>query len=155
MSRDEFTLLFPNRVRWAEVDRQDVVFNPHYFTYFDLAVCEYWRAARIAYPKGYVDVYGCDTFAVKATAQFHASARYDELLELGCRVTRIGSSSLVFSLGVWRAEEHLTSGELVYVNTDLATRSATPWPEPFVASVLAFERVAPRVAVAAPARPSE
>ncbi len=146
MSREKFTLVFPNRVRWAEVDRQDVVFNPHYFTYFDVAVCEYWRAAGIAYPTGYVDVYGCDTFAVKATAQFHASAKYDDLLDLGCRVTRIGVSSLVFELGVWRGDEHLTSGELVYVNTDLATKSSTKWPEAFVEKVLAFEKSAPRVA---------
>lgn len=148
MSREAYTLLFPNRVRWAEVDRQDVVFNPHYFTYFDVAVCEYWRAADIAYPTGYVDVYGCDTFAVKATAQFHGSARYDDLLELGCRVTRIGTSSLVFALGVWRDGEHLTSGELVYVNTNLATRAATPWPQAFVDKIVAFEKTPPRLAVA-------
>ncbi len=149
MSRADFTLVFPNRVRWAEVDRQDVVFNPHYFTYFDVAVCEYWRAADIAYPTGYVDVHGCDTFAVKATAQFHGSARYDDLLDLGCRVTRVGLSSLVFSLGVWRNDEELTSGELVYVNTHLATRAATPWPPGFVEKILAFERVPPRVATPA------
>ncbi len=147
MSRAPFALVHPTRVRWSEVDRQDVVFNPHYFTYFDVAICEYWRAARIAYPGGYVDVYGCDTFAVKATAHFHASARYDDAIDLGCRVTRIGTSSLVFELGVWRGEEHLTSGELVYVNTDLATRSAVRWPDPFVGSVLAFEKTPPKVSI--------
>jgi acyl-CoA thioester hydrolase len=31
MKRDEFTMIHPLRVRWAEVDRQDVVFNANYF----------------------------------------------------------------------------------------------------------------------------
>ena len=44
MARDDFTFFHALRVRWAEVDRQDVVFNGHYFLYFDVAIGEYWRA---------------------------------------------------------------------------------------------------------------
>ena len=50
MRREEFTLCHRLRVRWAEVDRQDVVFNGHYFLYFDVAIAEYWRAIRYNYP---------------------------------------------------------------------------------------------------------
>lgn len=32
-------------MRYAERDRQGVVFNAHYFAYFDLAMTELWRAA--------------------------------------------------------------------------------------------------------------
>jgi len=60
MRRDDFTFLHPLRVRWAEVDRQDVVFNANYFLYFDVAVAEYWRAIGIPYPEGYVDTYGTE-----------------------------------------------------------------------------------------------
>lgn len=45
---------YPLRVRWAEVDRQGIVFNGHYLTYFDVGITEYWRAAcpiRTASPK--------------------------------------------------------------------------------------------------------
>src|SRR3972149_1235125 len=90
MKRDDFTLVHKLRVRWAEVDRQNVVFNGHYFLYFDVAVAEYWRAIGIPYPEGYVDAYGTDLYAVKATAEYHGSATYDDVLDVGCRVGRIG-----------------------------------------------------------------
>ena len=143
MRRDDFTFLHPLRVRWAEVDRQNVVFNGNYFLYFDVAVAEYWRAIGIPYPDGYVDTYGTDVFAVKATAEYHGSATYDDLLDIGCRVARIGRSSLQFILGVWRGEEHITSGELIYVNADPNTRKSVQWPEAFRKAILEFERVAP------------
>ena len=143
MKRDDFTFLHTLRVRWAEVDRQDVVFNGNYFLYFDVAVAEYWRAIGIPYPDGYVNSYGTDVYAVKATAEYHGSATYDDVLDVGCRVGRIGRSSLQFLFGVWHGEEHITSGELIYVNADPKTRKSAPWAEAFRKAVLDFERVAP------------
>lgn len=143
MRRDDFTFLHAMRVRWAEVDRQDVVFNGNYFLYFDVAVAEYWRAIGIPYPDGYVNTYGTDVYAVKATAEYHGSATYDDMLDVGCRVGRIGRSSLQFLFGVWRGEEHITSGELIYVNADPKTKKSTQWPEAFRKAVLDFERVPP------------
>lgn len=143
MDRDAFTMFHSLRVRWAEVDRQDVVFNGHYFLYFDVAITEYWRAIGLDYPAGYLASEGADLYAVKASAEFHGSARYDDLLDVGCRVGRIGRSSVQFLLGIWRGAEHLTSGELVYVNADLATRRAKPWSETFRDRIRRFERTAP------------
>ena len=150
MRRDDFTFLHTLRVRWAEVDRQDVVFNGNYFLYFDVAVAEYWRAIGIPYPDGYVNTYGTDVYAVKATAEYHGSATYDDMLEVGCRVGRIGRSSLQFVFGVWHGEEHITSGELIYVNADPKTRKSAPWAEAFRKAVLNFERVAPETGAGTP-----
>ena len=143
MRREDFTFLHRLRVRWVEVDRQDVVFNGNYFLYFDVAVTEYWRAIGIPYPGGYVDAYGTDVYAVRATAEYHGSATYDDLLDIGCRVGRIGRSSLQFVMGIWRGEEHITSGELIYVNADPRTRKSAPCAEAFRKAVFDFERVAP------------
>jgi acyl-CoA thioester hydrolase len=142
MNRAEFTLLHRLRVRWAEVDRQDVVFNGHYFFYFDVAVTEYWRAIGLDYPAALV-AGGTDLFAIKASAQFHASATYDDLLDIGCRTARLGRTSMELQVGVFRGDAHLTSGELVYVHVDLATKRSTPLP-PFVReAVLRYERIPP------------
>ena len=150
MRRDDFTFVHKLRVRWAEVDRQDVVFNGNYFLYFDVAVAEYWRAIGIPYPDGYVNSYGTDVYAVKATAEYHGSATYDDMLDVGCRVGRIGRSSLQFVFGVWHGEEHITSGELIYVNADPKTRKSAPWAEAFRKAVLNFERVAPETGAGTP-----
>ncbi len=143
MKREDFTFSHRLRVRWAEVDRQDVVFNGNYFLYFDVAIAEYWRAVGIPYPKGYVDTYQSDIFAVKATAEFHGSATYEDEIDVGCRVGRFGRTSMVFNLGIWKGAEHTTSGELVYVNTDLKTKKSAPWPQAFKDTILAYERTRP------------
>ncbi len=143
MNRDDFRMFHSLRVRWAEVDRQDVVFNGHYFLYFDVAVTEYWRAIGLGYPERYIERAGADLYAVKASAEFHGSAHYDDMLDVGCRVGRIGRSSAQLILGIWRGEDHLTSGELVYVNADVRTRTAKPWSEEFRSKVFAYEKTKP------------
>jgi acyl-CoA thioester hydrolase len=142
MDRADFTLVHSLRVRWGEVDKQDVVFNPHYFSYFDVAVTEYWRAIDYPYPAA-MTAAGTDVFAIKATAEFHLSAAYDDVLDIGCRVARLGRSSMQWVFGIWRAAEHLTSGELVYVHAHLATRKAVPLPDPLREAILRFERKPP------------
>ncbi len=136
-------MLHSLRVRWAEVDRQDVVFNRNYFVYFDVAVADYWRTIGLDYPAGYIERHGADRYAVKATAGFHGSARYDDVLDVGCRVSRIGRSSLTFVLGLRRGATHLTSGKLVYVNIDVATRSSKPGSQEFRDAMIRFEKLAP------------
>ena len=139
----EFTFVHTLRVRWAEVDRQDVVFNGNYFLYFDVAVAEYWRAIGFAYPQDIVDKFGTDIFAVKATAEFHASATYDDVLEVGCRVARIGRTSMQVQLGIFRKDERITSGELIYVNADPRTRKPAPWPEALTKAIVGYEKLPP------------
>jgi acyl-CoA thioester hydrolase len=146
MRKDEFTFHHPLRVRWAEVDRQGVVFNPQYFAYFDVAVTEYWRTLGVRYPDDLAR-HGTDTYAVAARADFHGSAVYDDLLDVCCRVGRIGRSSMQFLFGIYRAEEHLTSGELVYVNATVEKqKQAMPWPEALREAIVAFEAVKPELA---------
>jgi len=150
MQRGDFTFTHRLRVRWAEVDRQDVVFNANYFLYFDVAVAEYWRAIGFRYPQDIVEKFGTDIFAVKASAEYHGSATYEDELDVGCRVGRIGRSSLQLVFGIWRREELITSGELVYVNADLKTKKPAPWPDALKAAILGYERVKPELAAKKP-----
>nr|WP_243454845.1 thioesterase family protein [Meiothermus sp. CFH 77666] len=115
------------RVRWAEADPQGIVFNGHYLTYFDVGITEYWRALGIPYPST-VERYGVDLFVVKATVEYHAPARYDDELDIGVRVGRIGNSSMQFVLGIFRGEAHLISGEVIYVAADAQTRKPQTVP---------------------------
>ena len=45
----DFRLHHRLRVRWAEVDLQKIVFNPHYLMYVDTAIADYWRAIALPY----------------------------------------------------------------------------------------------------------
>lgn len=142
MPRSDFVFCHGLRVRWAEIDRQGIVFNGHYLTYFDVAITEYWRAIGYPYPDALAQQ-GCDTFAVKATIEYRAPARYDDVLDVLVRVGRIGRSSMQFLLEIHRGDTQLIVGELIYVNADAETRKPTPVPAFLREAIARFERVPP------------
>ena len=115
---------------------------PNYFVYFDLAVTEYLRAIDFTYPEGFTAL-GSDMFAVHAEASFVASARYDDTIDIGARVSRLGRTSYAFVLGLFRGDALLVHGSVVYVNASLADRRPTPIPDVLLDKVIAFERVPP------------
>ena len=65
MARSDFRFTHTLRVRWSEVDKQDIVFNGHYLTYFDVGVTEYYRTIDMPYPDAIVSE-GADLYAKKA-----------------------------------------------------------------------------------------
>lgn len=143
LSRDAFSFFHPLRVRWAEVDPQSIVFNGHYLTYADVAITEYFRTLDIRYP-GDLSRDGGDFFAIKTVLEYLAPARFDDQLQIGIRVARLGRSSLSFALGIWRDEQALTTGEVIYVHADSATRRSSPLPTWLRDKIVAFERYAPQ-----------
>lgn len=140
MKREHFGLRERLRVRWAETDMQGIVFNGHYLTYFDVAITEYWRAIGMPYPAAFAGT-GVDLFAVKSTVEYLAPARYDDLIEVGCRVARLGRSSIGFALAIWRDGEPITKGEVVYACADPVARRAVPIPAALRKAIATFEKM--------------
>ncbi len=138
MNRNEFRFSERLRVRWAEIDAQKIVFNGHYLMYFDTAVAGYWRALAMPYAETMAQLEG-DLFVRKATVDYLGSARYDDVLDLCMRCTRIGSSSMLFSGAVFRADRLLVSCELVYVFADPHTQTSKPVPPALRQVIEAFE----------------
>ncbi|HET6827718.1 MAG TPA: thioesterase family protein, partial [Ramlibacter sp.] len=129
MKRDDFRFFHRLRVRWAEVDMQQIVFNAHYLMYFDTAVTDYWRALAMPYQESMHQL-GGDLYVKKAGIEFHASARMDDQLDVAMKCSRIGNSSMVFSGAIFRAEEVLITCELIYGFADPASQTSRPVPGP-------------------------
>jgi len=146
MKRTDFRSLERLRVRWAEIDAQKIVFNGHYLMYFDMAVAAYWRWLALPYAQT-MEYLGGDLFVRKATVEYKGSARYDDVLDVGVRCERVGNSSMLFSTAVFRQEELLVSGELVYVFADPATQASKPVPQELREVLQAFEAGKPMVDV--------
>jgi len=138
MSRADFHFFERLRVRWAEIDAQKIVFNGHYLMYFDTAVAGYWRALALPYAQTMERLDG-DLFVRKATVEYAGSARYDDVLDVGMRCARIGNSSILFSAAVFRQDQLLVTGELVYVFADPRTQTAKPVPPALREVLLGFE----------------
>ncbi len=137
-ARADFRFFHRLRVRWAEVDMQKIVFNPHYLMYFDTAIGDYWRVLAFPYEAG-MHRLGGDLYVKKAGVEYHASARYDDELDIGLRCERIGNSSLQFRGGVFRGEQLLVEGELIYVYADPATQTSQPVPQVLRQLLLDYE----------------
>jgi acyl-CoA thioester hydrolase len=115
------------RVRYGECDPQGVVFNAHYFAYFDVALTELWRAAA----GGYAEMMegGIDLQVVEASARYKAPARFDDELDLQIEVTHLGTTSMVTTLAIRRGQTLLVEGELAHVFVDASTLEKIPIPE--------------------------
>ncbi|MEH6799280.1 MAG: thioesterase family protein [Halopseudomonas sabulinigri] len=146
MQQADFRFGCALRVRWSEADPQGIVFNGHYLNYADVGVTEYYRELNAANP-GREDLSGNEFFAVKTLLEYRASAFFDDLLDIQLRVSRIGNSSMSFTLGIFREGQLLVTGEIVYVRADQQTRRPLPIPAGFKAAVRAFEQLAPEEAV--------
>lgn len=144
MAREEFAFSHSLRVRWVEVDMQGIVFNGHYLTYFDVAFTEYWRATGLP---GVLEqaAAGQEMFARKATIEYQGPARFDDMLDIGVRCAGFGRSSIRFLLEIYRGEDRLVSGELVYVYADTTARKGIPLPDGWRATITRFEKYPPAV----------
>lgn len=148
MSYADFRHRMPLRVRWAEVDKQAVVFNAHYLLYCDVCITEYWRATGLHYPDDFV-IQGSDLFVRKSTVEYFSAAFYDDELEVCGRIARLGTSSMGFVVEIYRRRQYeavLVTAELIYVYADPGSRQAQPIPAAMRERIRGFETVPPEQA---------
>ena len=116
------------RVRYAECDAQGVVFNAHYYAYFDILMTELWREILGSYNAMLED--GADMSVVASGARFIAPARFDDEIDLNARITRLGNTAMSTAISITRAGDDapLVEGEIHHVFVDPATYTKVPIP---------------------------
>ena len=139
MKRQDFRFAHRLRVRWVEVDMQQIVFNGHYLMYFDTAVTDYWRALAMPYAATMHQL-GGDLYVKKASVEYHASAEMDDFLEVCMRCERVGNSSMTFVGAIFRGDELLITSELVYVYADPVAKKSQSVPAALRELLEGFER---------------
>ena len=130
MKRGDFPYFHPHRVRYYEIDMQGVVFNSHYLNYFDAAITEYLRHCGFDYVKDTRES-GMDFHLVKATVEYLKPVHYDEDVDIGVKVARLGRSSLHWELGRFSREVQKVSGagEIIWVYKSMESFHSTPIPD--------------------------
>lgn len=138
---EPFRLLL--RVRYGECDAQGIVFNARWGDYLDIAASEYSRALF-----GGVDpaATGLDWRLVKQTIEWHAPARYDDVIDIRVRTLRVGTTSfeLATDLRRYADQTRLASAETVCVMVAPVAGVKMAVPD---AARAALERGAPGVVV--------
>jgi acyl-CoA thioester hydrolase len=130
------------RIRYHECDAQGHVFNANYFAFFDIAITELWRAALDGGYTAMVDRHGVDMVVAEATARFAGSARFDDVVQVGVELTRLGTTSTTSAFGVSRNGELLVEGELRHVFVDVATMRKAEIPDALRAALTPYVRAA-------------
>ena len=120
-------LRHPLRVRYGECDPQGVVFNAHYLAWFDIALTELWRAALGSYDA--MVQRGVDVVVAEATVRYLRPARFDDVLELGISISRLGTSSIVSDHEIRRGEETIATGQTRHVCVDATSLTKTEIPD--------------------------
>src|SRR5207247_860483 len=134
--RAPFTFSAETRVGFSDTDAQGVVYYGRYMPYFDLARVEYHR---------HLDMLRTEPqdreFVMRAmTVEYHAPARFDDLIEVDVRVARIGTSSVTYEFAAYLKGEVLAvTATQTLVLVDLAERRPCPVPDWWREKIRAFE----------------
>lgn len=124
-----------NRVWFSDTDAQGVVYYGRYLPYFDHARTEYHRHLAIRYPDGVQGV-------MRATnVEYHAPARFDDLLECFVRVARVGRTSITYECAAYRLPDDLlmVTATQTSVLIDAATRTPVVVSDGVRAAIRGFE----------------
>jgi acyl-CoA thioester hydrolase len=113
------------RVWFSDTDAQGIVYYGRYLPYFDHARVEYHRHL------GPLEV-GEAEFVMRASqVEYHAPARFDDLLECFVRVSRIGTTSVTYECAAYRLPDDelmVTASQTLFL-VDLEARRPCPVPE--------------------------
>lgn len=124
------------RVWFSDTDAQGVVYYGRYLPYFDHARTEYHRHL------GSLGIAGAEFVMRASNVEYHAPARFDDLVECFVRVSRIGRSSITYEVAAVRLPdgELMVTGTQTLVMIDPVTRRPLEIPEHARTMIRAFER---------------
>ena len=131
------------RVGFSDTDAQGIVYYGRYNPYFDLARVEYHRLLGLLHrdADGGRDARAGDYVMRANDVEYFAPARFDDELEIHCRVSRIGRTSVTFEFAAHRLPDDtlMVTAHQTLVYIDLADRKAARVPTDYRAAIAAFE----------------
>ena len=127
-------------MRWGECDAQGIVFNAQYMNYIEIAQAEYFRNLGMRHYSEEIRR-RFDLATVKATLEYTAPTRVDDLLDIYTRVSRLGNSSITFVTEMYLPEQELpcNKGEVIYANFDAVTGVPRRIPDDIRETIKDFE----------------
>ena len=138
--REQYPFFHRLRVRYSEIDGQGIVFNAHYLTYFDVALTEFMRERDFDFVALVRDEQ-LDFHLVKSLVEYKQPIKLDQLIDIGVRPARIGTSSVTWHLGIFPADDAgcLATGEIVWVCSKIGEHKSHPLPAVFRRALEAVE----------------
>jgi acyl-CoA thioester hydrolase len=135
--RSDFRVLRTITTRWHDNDHYGHVNNVVYYAYFDTAVNGYLIEASGT------DIRDLPAIGIVAetSCRFLREISFPELVYAGLAVEKLGNSSVIYRIGLFRNEESEPAalGRFVHVYVDSATRRPVPVPAQIRAALTALQ----------------
>jgi acyl-CoA thioester hydrolase len=125
------------RVGFSDTDAQGIVYYGRYLPYFDSARVEYHRHLDML-ETGQRE----EELVMRAnTIEYHAPARFDDLIEVFIRVSRIGRTSITYDCAAYRVADDvlMVTAQQTLVLVDLDERRPCAIPDWYRAKISGFE----------------
>jgi tol-pal system-associated acyl-CoA thioesterase len=112
------------RVWFSDTDAQGIVYYGRYLPYFDHARVEYHRHL------GHFAVPGAEFVMRALQVEYHAPARFDDLIEVYVRIARVGHTSITYECAAYRLPDEtlMVTASQTVVLVDAAERRPQPIP---------------------------
>ncbi len=125
--RDDYRAFLTIPTRWMDNDAYGHVNNVVYYSYFDTAVNEHLIR------EGGLDIERDPLvgYVVETSCRFERPLTFPEVLQAGLRVTKLGTSSVIYESGLFREGEDSAAaqGRFVHVWVERATQRPVRVPD--------------------------
>lgn len=126
VQRADFRVLRPMQTRWMDNDHYGHVNNVAYYSYFDSAVNGYLMDATSS------DIRELSAIGIVAETgcRFLKEISFPDLLHIGLRLEKLGTTSVIYQLAVFRGNDTEPSAVGRFVHVYVDEKSCRPVPIP-------------------------
>ncbi len=113
---------FEYRVRYGDTDKMGIGYYGNYFTWFEAARTEYFRALGMPYTE--CEKKGYFLPVIKTGAQYYSPSTYDDLIVVRTSVSQMGGTSIHFEYRVFQksSEKLIATGFSVHAFVDTSLK---------------------------------
>jgi acyl-CoA thioester hydrolase len=128
LTRQDFAHFMAIPTRWMDNDVYGHVNNVNYYSYFDTVVNQY------LIEQGVLDIQKSPVvgLVVQTGCSYFSSIAFPDVVHAGLRVTKLGNSSVLYEVGMFKNEDQQVSaaGHFIHVYVDRETQRPVSLPEP-------------------------
>ena len=116
--KEKKTYISKLKIRYSEVDRQNIVYNSHYLTYYDISLSE--MLDSLFDQEEYIKKTNNEFHTVSAQLNFKNPARLNDEISIYTAIKKIGNSSITFAQEIYKdgSDELISEAEIIWVNTN-------------------------------------
>lgn len=126
LKRDDYRYFYTIPTRWNDNDQFGHLNNVIYYRLYEALIVQYLSDAGLDWMKDQVIPY-----AAESLCRFRRAVSFPDILDLGLRVVKVGRSSVIYALAMFRQgeDEAAATGHWVHVYVDRDSQQPMPVPE--------------------------